>query len=188
MKSWRVKYEVKNIRGMIEHSNYLRIQFGVLQGDSFSPLLFCLAMVPITRALNNTKCDYKTASGKLNKMQLTLSHQFYMDDLKLYADSEKSLKMLLRTVETISSAISMKVNLKKCATAHYVPKRLRNEGIKNKYLGIDQEFNTKESFTWKRVKDRCIVKFKKIWVSNLSETPSKNLQYTHGRTFVPEQI
>jgi hypothetical protein len=87
-------------------------------------------MVPITHALNNTKCGYKTGSGKLNKMQLTLSHQFYMDDLKLYADSEKSLKMLLRTVETLSSAISMKVNLKKYATAHYVPKRLKNEEIK----------------------------------------------------------
>jgi hypothetical protein len=37
-----------------------------------------------------------------------------------------------------------------------------------KYLGIDQEFNTKESFTWERVKDRCIVKFKKIWVLNLT--------------------
>jgi hypothetical protein len=200
MKSWKVSYEAKGPRGKIERSSYLRIRSGVLQGDSFSPLLFCLAMVPISHALNNTKCGYKTASGKLNKMQLTLSHQFYMDDLKLYADSEKSLKVLLRTVETISSAISMKVNLKKCATAHYVPKRLRKEEIKKneppkdddiqvlqggsfyKYLGMDQEFNTKESYTWERVKGQCIVKFKKIWVSNLTFRQKVD---THNSTIIP---
>lgn len=32
---------------------------------------------------------------------------------------------------------------------------------------MDQEFNKKESFTWERVKDRCIAKFKTIWVSDL---------------------
>jgi hypothetical protein len=200
MKSWKVIYEAKSPRGKTERSSFLRIGSGVLQGDSFSPLLFCLAMVPISHALNNTKCGYKTASGKLNKMQLTLSHQFYMDDLKLYADSADSLNKLLRTVETISSAISMKVNLKKCAIAHYVPKRLKTEEIKKdepprdddiqvlegglfyKYLGMDQEFNTKESFTWDRVKDRCIEKFKKIWVSDLTFRQKVD---THNSTIVP---
>ena len=124
MKSWRVKYEAKSPGGKVERSSYLRIRSGVLQGDSFSPLLFCLAMVPISHALNSTNRGYQTASGKRTGTRFKLSHQFYMDDLKLYAGSEQGLAVLLRTVESISSAISMKVNLKKCAVAHFVPKRL----------------------------------------------------------------
>ena len=199
MKSWRVKYEVKNPRGEIERSSFLRIRSGVLQGDSFSPLLFCLAMVPISHALNNTNCRYTTASVKLNKMQLSLSHQFYMDDLKLYADSKESLAKLLRTVETISSAISMKINPKKCAVAHFVPKRLRKDegadhstddgefqilegGLHYKYLGIDQEFYTKESITWDRVKDKCIGKFRHIWASDLT---FRQKVATHNITIIP---
>jgi hypothetical protein len=201
MKSWKVKYEAKSPGGKIESSSFLRIRSGVLQGDSFSPLLFCLAMVPISHALNNTNSGYKTASGKLMKMQLTLTHQFYMDDLKLYADSKVNLKKLLLTVEKISSAISMKVNSKKCAVAHYTPKRLNPKGIKRdespkddddiqslegglfyKYLGMDQEFNTKESFTWDRVKDRCIGKFIRIWVSDLTFRQKVD---THNSTIIP---
>jgi Reverse transcriptase (RNA-dependent DNA polymerase) len=201
MNSWTVKYEAKSPRGKTERSSLLRIRSGVLQGDSFSPLLFCLAMVPISHALNNTKYGYTTASGKLTKTQLTVTHQFYMDDLKLYADSELSLRKLLRIVETISSAISMKVNLKKCAMAHFVPKRLQTEtttgvdkstieeeipilegGLFYKYLGIEQEFTSKESFTWDRVKDRCIARFRTIWQSDLTFRQKVD---TYNSTIIP---
>ena len=195
MNSWTVKYEAKSPRGKTERSGPLRIRSGVLQGDSFSPLLFCLAMVPISHALNNTNYGYKMASGKLTKTQLTLSHQFYMDDLKLYASSESNLKELLRIVETISLAISMKINLKKCAVAHYVP-GLLPPGMKKgespysileggstyKYLGMEQEFTTKESITWDRVEAQCIVKFIKIWASDLTFRQKVD---TYNSTIIP---
>ena len=200
MNSWTVKYEARSPRGKIERSSLLRIRSGVLQGDSFSPLLFCLAMVPISHALNNSKYGYKMASGKLTKTQLWLSHQFYMDDLKLYSDSEIGLRKLLLIVDSISSAINMKINLKKCAVAHYVPKRLQQEEIDRddppkeeviltleggrfyKYLGIDQEFTSKESYTWDRVQERCIVKFKSIWVSDLTFRQKVD---TYNSTIIP---
>jgi hypothetical protein len=197
--SWKVKYEVRSPRGKIERSSFLRIRSGVLQGDSFSPLLFCLAMVPISHALNNTKCCYTTASGKLTKTQLSLSHQFYMDDLKLYADSREGLQKLLRIVEEISSAISMKVNSKKCAISHYVPRRLtkgekddhpRDDGdiqtleggLFYKYLGIDQELNSRESSTWDRVEDRCVQKFRRLWTSDLTFRQKVDV---HNSTIIP---
>lgn len=200
MNSWKVKYEAKSPKGKTERSSFLRIRSGVLQGDSFSPLLFCLAMVPISHALNNTNKGYQTAFGKLTKTQLTMSHQFYMDDLKLYADSEESLKELLRTVETISSAISMKINLKKCAVANYVPKRLQQEegkkegppkydeishlegGQSYKYLGMDQEFTSRELLTWDRAEEKVIGKFKKIWSSDLTYQQKVD---TYNTTIIP---
>ena len=187
MNSWRVKYEVKGPRGKIERSSYLRIRSGVLQGDSFSPLLFCLAMVPISHALNNTSVKYTTASGKPTKTQLSLSHQFYMDDLKMYANSEEGLTELLRILKEISTAINMKLNPKKCALAHFIPRRLRKEtdcesdpskedeeipllagGSQYKYLGIDQEFGIKEEVSWDRVASKCIGKFRQLWTSDLT--------------------
>ena len=35
-------------------SNGMQIKCGIFQGDSFSPLLFCLALVPLSHLLNNT--------------------------------------------------------------------------------------------------------------------------------------
>jgi len=45
-------------------NNFLKIESGVLQGDSFSPLLFCLSMTPLSHALNSGKLHYRTVSGK----------------------------------------------------------------------------------------------------------------------------
>jgi hypothetical protein len=199
MKKWRVKYEVKNPGGKIERSSFLQIRSGVLQGDSFSPLLFCLAMAPISHALNNTKCHYTTASGKLNKMQLSMSHQFYMDDLKLYANSQENLYVLFRVVKSISAAISMKINSKKCAVAHFIPKRLRTVngvdqptdngkipvlegGLHYKYLGMDQELGMKQSITWDRVVEKCITKFRRVWTSDLT---FRQKVEAHNTTIIP---
>ncbi len=199
MKNWRVKYEVKNPGGKIERSSFLQIRSGVLQGDSFSPLLFCLAMTPISHALNSTNCHYTTASGKLNKTQLSISHQFYMDDLKLYANSKENLSVLLQIVRSISDAISMKINLKKCAVAHFIPKRLRTVngvdqptdngnipvlegGLHYKYLGIDQELGMKQLITWDRVVDKCTNKFRRVWTSDLT---FRQKVEAHNTTIIP---
>jgi hypothetical protein len=199
MKQWRVKYEVKNPSGKIERSSFLRILSGVLQGDSFSPLLFCLAMVPISHALNNSKCQNTTASGKFNNMQLSMPHQFYMDDLKPYANSRENLLKLLQIVKAISAAINMKVNLKKCAVAHFIPKRLLKDKLPNpsrsegeiqdlegglhyKHLGLDQVFTSKESITWDRVKENCLVKLGRLWISDLTFRQKVDV---HNSTIIP---
>jgi Reverse transcriptase (RNA-dependent DNA polymerase) len=185
MMQWRVKYEVRVKRGKVDRSQFLRIRSGVLQGDSFSPLLFCLSMAPLSHALNSSGLRYRTASGSKDNLQLTISHQFYMDDLKLYASSRKDLQKLLEIVNIISKAISMKVNTKKCATSHFVPKRLREStatsasaddgdiptldgGKHYKYLGIDQNMQEEGDVSWDRVAKICLQKSKHLWASDLT--------------------
>jgi len=68
MNSWKVIYEGKDLSGKTEHSIHLRIRSAVLQGDSFSSLLFCLAVVPISHALNETKNGYKIFSATSMKI------------------------------------------------------------------------------------------------------------------------
>ena len=63
------------------------IKKGIFQGDSLSPLLFILAIDPLSRALNRMNTGYN-----LNKRQekpSTVNHLLFMDDLKLYNSKEQ---------------------------------------------------------------------------------------------------
>ncbi len=137
-------------------------------------------------------------------MQLKLSHLFYMDDLKLYASSPENLTKLLKVVESISTAINMKMNTKKCAVAHFIPRKLQKAnqvGKKNtastdeslsfptldagalyKYLGVEQEIGMKESDVWKRVTDKCCKTVTQIWDSNLTYRQKVN---AYNTTVIP---
>jgi Reverse transcriptase (RNA-dependent DNA polymerase) len=204
MDKWRVKYEVRGPRGQVERSSYLRIRSGVLQGDSFSPLLFCLAMAPISHAINQVGGHYVTASGKPQKQQTSLSHLFYMDDLKLFASSAENLAKQIDIVSSISDAISMKLNVKKCAVAHFIPKRLQKDrgneddgeesevgsisfpligdNSSYKYLGLEQSIGLKESEAWDRVEDKCCDVVRRVWESDLTFRQKVN---SHNSTVIP---
>lgn len=201
MNSWKVRYEAKDSRGQTLRSQKLKIKSGVLQGDSFSPLLFCIAMAPISYALNSTKIGYTTASGKSKRLQMTVSHLFYMDDLKLYANSPENLERLINKVETISAAISMILNTKKCAKAHFETRAMRKkrengpaieDGVTSipllearstyKYLGIEQRIGLEETDAWDRVAAKCCAVAKKIWESDLTFRQKVN---SYNMTVVP---
>jgi hypothetical protein len=203
MTNWRVRYEIRTKRGQTDRSNYLKIRSGVLQGDSFSPLLFCLAMAPISHAINNVAGAYVTASGKGKNLQLSQSHIFYMDDLKLYGNSRESLAKQIECVASISEDINMKLNAKKCARAHFTPKKLDANQVPldpvatvkrsidfpildaelvYKYLGIEQRLGVKETEAWGRVVERCYKVAHNIWSSELTFRQKIN---THNATVNP---
>ena len=58
------------------------IKRGIFQGDTLSPLLFVVAMIPLSIVLNNEAMGYKF--GKEGKK---INHLLFMDDLKLYGGS-----------------------------------------------------------------------------------------------------
>jgi hypothetical protein len=53
----------------------IKIECGIFQGDSLSPLIFCISLIPLTEKLNrlNTGCEKHTTRAKI-------SHLLYMDD------------------------------------------------------------------------------------------------------------
>ena len=63
----------------------MQIRRRIFQGDSLSPLLFCMALNPLSKELNRTGYGYRmtTGHGETAKRQ-PISHLLYMDDLKLY--------------------------------------------------------------------------------------------------------
>ena len=74
-------------------------QEGYFQGDSLSPLLFCMALNPLIKELNRTGYGYwmTTGRGETAKRQL-ISHLLYMDDLKRYGRNSDQLDGLLHTL------------------------------------------------------------------------------------------
>ena len=64
------------------------IKCGIFQGDTFSPLLFCLTLTPLSMLLDPLN-GYQ--AGKVN-------HLLYVDDLKLFSKSDVHIERLLHTV------------------------------------------------------------------------------------------
>ena len=85
---------------------------GVFQGDSLSPLLYCLSIAPISHALR------KTRGYRLLYVDHPVTHQYFMDVLKVYAKSSNALDASLRVVDRVSCAVGMELGLRKCAVAH----------------------------------------------------------------------
>ena len=104
MASWKT---VLTVNGQV--LDYVHIRRGIFQGDSLSPLLYVIAMIPITTILSQTGLGYQTS-----KSAAKISHLLYMGDLKLYRKSSNELGSLLNTVRIFSTDISMEFGLEKC--------------------------------------------------------------------------
>ena len=102
----------------------MKIERGIFQGDSLSPLLFVIILIPLTHILRKASPGYANSKEKTN-------HLLFMDDLKLYSKTEKTLDSLIKTVRIFSTDIKMEFGIEKCAIL--VLKRekvVKSEGIK----------------------------------------------------------
>ena len=70
----------------------VEIKRGIFQEDCLSPLVFVLALIPLSLLLRKAKAAYEFSESKEN-----ISHLLFMDDLKLYSRSEKGLDSLVQT-------------------------------------------------------------------------------------------
>lgn len=164
MEKWRTKLLINSTQSTLNVGT-INIRRGIFQGDALSPIWFCLALRPLTTILNAQNKGYTL------KIQnpYVISHLWYMDDLKLYADSKEHLENLLGCVEKFSRDIGMKFGLDKCKISSMKKGKWvqhegyeaggnqgriegMEEGEKYKYLGylqaqeIDQK-TAKQTFT-----------------------------------------
>ena len=109
MEKWNTRLILKTKQEVMQ-SQPIQIRSGIFQGDSLSPLLFCIALIPLTNELNRADCGYQVHGSERK-----ISHLLYMDDLKLLGRNENDLKNEMKIVQTISKDINMKFGLEKCA-------------------------------------------------------------------------
>lgn len=85
------------------------VRRGIYQGDSLSPLWFCLALNPLSTMLNKRNKGYEIGdSGQ------KISHLIYMDDIKVLGSTKEEIRHLLQQVETFTQDTSMEFGLQKC--------------------------------------------------------------------------
>ena len=67
-------------------------------------------MIPLTLMLRKQEMGYQFGEAKQK-----INHLLFMDDLKLFADSDSNLNKLLNIVHKFSNDIGMDFGLDKCA-------------------------------------------------------------------------
>ena len=118
-------------------TDQIKIKRGIFQGDSFSPLLFCLALVPLTSELATAGYGYK-----ISNTSAPISNLFCMDELKLYSKNDQEQVGELKIVKQFSNDIGMEFGLEKCAKASFKKGKLASTGniITDEYTDTE-EFN-----------------------------------------------
>ena len=144
MESWRTQ-----LMGGGDVLGTVDIKRGIFQGDSLSPILFVMIMIPLSQQLNAANKGYQ-----LKNTNRRINHLLFMDDLKLYASNDDQLQDLVGMVKSYSDDIKMEFGLSKCAVLSMVRgKRKPSDGLElpsgdmmkdvdeegYKYLGVLQK-------------------------------------------------
>ena len=174
MKTWRVELTCGN-----ENLGEVSIKRGIFQGDSLSPLLFVACLIPMTYVLRKCGAGYDFSSNGQK-----INHLLFMDDLKLYAKSEKALDSLVQTVRLFSSDIGMEFGIDKCAVLIVKNGKVREtegivlpngevlkgmeEGDSYKYLGILEADEMKHKEMKENVKKEYLRRIRKVLESKLN--------------------
>ena len=115
-----VLLSVKNRLGKV---NIRRV---ICQGDSLSPLLFVVALIPVTIIPRTMEQEYSFGKGKDRLIQL-----LFMDNLKLYVSKYNEIDSLVNIVKIVSGDIGMQFEFVKYAALKM------KRGKQGHFQGID---------------------------------------------------
>ena len=190
MQKWKVDMFLYHEKGVICVEN-ICIQRGIFQGDTLSPLLFIMALNPLSLLLNRRCQGYR-----LNDLHVT--HILYMDDLKGYCNSYGSLKVMAEVIEQFTKDIGMEIGLPKCKVINLVRGKycrlgdvVLNSGgvIKElessemyKYLGMEELDGTKHEVMKEKIWKNAKVKLRKLLETELN---SRNIMQAINESVLP---
>lgn len=136
MKQWRTSVTLEN-----ENIGVIPIRRGIFQGDTLSPIWFCMAVNPLSRLLTTTKAGYRLRSSNPSSK---ISHLLYMDDLKLFAETKTKLDCLINTTYLFSRDIGMAFGINKCAKLEIYKGKLKPDSEFDDVLPLGEELPTLE--------------------------------------------
>ena len=190
MPMWSTKLVLRHENGVLEVKN-IKICRGIFQGDSLSPLLFILAINPVSYLLDKNQFGYKIDNVRF-------SHVLYMDDLKTFASNCKEASTMAKVVYDFSTSIGMKFGFDKCKVLNIVRGKIekcgnidleRDDKIEEmessevyKYLGVLESNNIKHN----DMKGLTTEKFKKKLKQVLkTELNAKNIMIAINEYVTP---
>ncbi|TBU11757.1 reverse transcriptase, partial [Hamiltosporidium tvaerminnensis] len=146
-----------------------KIDKGILEGDSLSPLLFVLCMDPLSRKLNE---EYAKMTIQTEDASQSTNHLLFIDDLKLLAKDGTTLEKMTEEVKMFMKNIGLEINREKSATndSYYENTATLLEGIGvYKYLGIIEDSRgipTRKSF--EEVQTKLIARVERLCRTRLN--------------------
>ena len=190
MGMWQIKLILRHDSGMMEVPN-IKIQRGIFQGDTLSPLLFIIAINPLSFLLNKSGMGYDMDGVKF-------SHMIYMDDIKTFSGSIKGNQEMIKIMYNFSNTIGMAFGIDKCKVLNITRgKHTNHEGVTlpngevieemgeedvYKYLGVIESTGIKHE----KMKEKVLTTFKKRVKSILkTELNSKNIMISMGEYAIP---
>ena len=111
MSGWKTRLEIKMGSQMVV-SRWINIFRGFLQGDSFSPVGYCLTVVPIGMLISVSD-GY--VLGKPGDRSLKRTHSLLIDDLKVYQKDHEKMVAVNEIIVTASLDTGATYGIKKCA-------------------------------------------------------------------------
>ena len=120
MPMWNTKLVLRHKNGVLEVNN-IKICRGIFQGDTLSPLLFIIAINPVSYILKKSPYGYKMEDERF-------SHILYMDDLKTFAGSINDARSMAKLVFDFTTSIGMKFGLDKCKVLNIVRGKIKKCG------------------------------------------------------------
>ncbi|TBU20298.1 reverse transcriptase [Hamiltosporidium tvaerminnensis] len=146
-----------------------KIDKGILQGDSLSPLLFVLCMDPLSRKLNE---EYAKVTIQTEDASHSTNHLLFIDDLKLLAKDGTTLEKMTEEVKMFMKNIGLEINREKSATndscCENTATLLEGIGV-YKYLGIIEDSRgipTRKSF--EEVQTKLIARVERLCRTRLN--------------------
>ena len=182
MGKWKTRLEIWNGSEKMT-SRWIRILCGFLQGDSYSPVGFCITEIPVCILLQHSR-GYRM--GEPGNRVIKRTHSLFVDDLKVYQQSHKALKIVNEIIVQASHDTGACYGVSKCAEIIYQNgKMVRGEGLQvleermktmnseeneiYKFLGIEQADGIKTKAVYERVKEEVTKRVKMLTKTELND-------------------
>jgi len=178
MKQWTITLEVQT-SDTKETIGPIRLNQGILQGDSFCVRLFTICLNPLAWFLRGTE-GYTLSHVTKEK----ITHLLYVDDLKTYHKSPDKAMLMARTLKTMFEDIGLQWGLDKCAAVNIQRGKIcpttninlnESEELKMleetdqyKFLGKHENSAHLEQQVYSNTSEEYIKRLSVIWTSNIS--------------------
>ena len=158
MEGWKTRLELTH-KGKVITSRMINIVRGFLQGDSYSPVGFCLTEVPVAMLMEETD-GYMM--GPTRDRQVKRTHSLFIDDLKTYQENHQRLEIVNEMIVKASMDTGACYGVKKCAEIVFRRgKMIKGEGLtvlEEKMEALDPDKNEVYKFLGCEQADKIDVK------------------------------
>ena len=178
VKTWEISIEINTKNGK-EKIETIKVNRGILQGDSFCVTLFIMSVNPLAWYIRSTE-GYNITCHRNEK----ITHSLYVDDLKTYHKSRNKAAVMSTTIKSMFTDIGFEWGLQKCAAVEVNRGKLteggnltvsKEESIQimskddhYKFLGTVENSKQLDELITQTLSQEYIRRLSVIWTSNIS--------------------